>query len=114
MSEGVWRTPDDFSSSVSNMSEVDFSRSSDLDILTSPSLMPDLAGTLSVATTLSASLGTNTTLGANPSLTSASSVGNHLIYICFGLVMDIHLFCRTCTIIIHRMDGVGIFSSGIK
>ncbi|XP_057176158.1 SRC kinase signaling inhibitor 1-like isoform X1 [Triplophysa rosa] len=76
VSEGVWRTPDGFSSSVSSMSEADFSRSSDLDILTSPSLnLPDLAGTLSVATTLSASLGTNTTLGANPGLTSASSIG---------------------------------------
>lgn len=82
MSEGVWRTPDDFSSSVSSMSEADFSRSADLDILTSPSLnLPDLAGTLSVATTLSASLATNTILGANPSLTSASSIGNHLLYV---------------------------------
>ncbi|XP_056594443.1 SRC kinase signaling inhibitor 1-like isoform X1 [Triplophysa dalaica] len=76
VSEGVWRTPDDFSSSVSSMREADFSRCSDLDILTSPSLnLPDLAGTLSVATTLSACLGTNTTLGANPSLTSASIIG---------------------------------------
>ncbi|XP_055038144.2 SRC kinase signaling inhibitor 1 isoform X3 [Misgurnus anguillicaudatus] len=67
VSEGVWRTPDDFSSSVSSMSETDFSRSSDLDILTSPSL--NLPDTLSISTALSASLGNN------PSLTSASSFG---------------------------------------
>ncbi|RXN02620.1 SRC kinase signaling inhibitor 1-like protein [Labeo rohita] len=73
VSEGVWRTPDDFSSSVSSASDADFSRSSDLDILTSPSLnLPDLGGTLSGTATLSASLGTNT---ANPGLTSASSIG---------------------------------------
>ncbi|XP_016146865.1 SRC kinase signaling inhibitor 1-like [Sinocyclocheilus grahami] len=72
-SEGVWRTPDDFSSSVSSASDADFSRSSDLDILTSPSLnLPDLGGTLSGTATLSASLGTNTT---HPGLTSASSIG---------------------------------------
>uniref|UniRef100_A0A8C2JQS5 SRC kinase signaling inhibitor 1 n=1 Tax=Cyprinus carpio TaxID=7962 RepID=A0A8C2JQS5_CYPCA len=73
VSEGVWRTPDDFSSSVSSASDGDFSRSSDLDILNSPSLnLPDLGGTLSATATLSASLGTNTT---NPGLTSASSIG---------------------------------------
>ncbi|XP_052451999.1 SRC kinase signaling inhibitor 1 isoform X1 [Carassius gibelio] len=73
VSEGVWRTPDDFSSSVSSASDADFSRSSDLDILNSPSLnLPDLGGTLSATATLSASLGTNTT---NPGLTSASSIG---------------------------------------
>ncbi|XP_048029934.1 SRC kinase signaling inhibitor 1 isoform X4 [Megalobrama amblycephala] len=73
VSEGVWRTPDDFSSSVSSASDADFSRSSDLDILTSPSLnLPDLGGTLSGTSTLSSSLGTNTT---NPGLTSASSIG---------------------------------------
>ncbi|XP_073796637.1 uncharacterized protein isoform X5 [Danio rerio] len=73
VSEGVWRTPDDFSSSVSSSSDVDFSRSSDLDILTSPSLnLPDIAGALSGTATLSSSLGTNT---ANPALTSTSSIG---------------------------------------
>ncbi|XP_059381091.1 SRC kinase signaling inhibitor 1-like isoform X1 [Carassius carassius] len=73
VSEGVWRTPDDFSSSVSSASDADFSRSSDLDILNSPSLnLPDLGGTLSATATLSASMGTNTT---NPGLTSASSIG---------------------------------------
>ncbi|KTG44435.1 hypothetical protein cypCar_00035758 [Cyprinus carpio] len=73
VSEGVWRTPDDFSSSVSSASDPDYSRSSDLDILTSPSLnLPDLGGTLLGTATLSASLGTNT---SNPGLTSASSIG---------------------------------------
>ncbi|KAF4095619.1 hypothetical protein G5714_023222 [Onychostoma macrolepis] len=73
VSEGVWRTPEDFSSSVSSASDADFSRSSDLDILNSPSLnLPDLGGTLSATATLSASLGTHTT---NPGLTSASSIG---------------------------------------
>uniref|UniRef100_A0A8C2B7Q3 SRC kinase signaling inhibitor 1 n=1 Tax=Cyprinus carpio TaxID=7962 RepID=A0A8C2B7Q3_CYPCA len=67
VSEGVWRTPDDFSSSVSSASDPDYSRSSDLDILTSPSLnLPDLGGTLLGTATLSASLGTNT---SNPGLT---------------------------------------------
>ncbi|XP_073686719.1 SRC kinase signaling inhibitor 1 [Garra rufa] len=73
VSEGVWRTPDDFSSSVSSASDADFSRSSDLDILSSPSLnLPDLGGSLSGTASLSASLGTNT---ANHGLTSASSIG---------------------------------------
>ncbi|XP_026114242.1 SRC kinase signaling inhibitor 1 isoform X3 [Carassius auratus] len=73
VSEGVWRTPDDFSSSVSSASDTDFSRSSDLDILASPSLnLPDLGCTLLGTGTLSASLGTNT---SNPGLTSASSLG---------------------------------------
>ncbi|XP_067291415.1 SRC kinase signaling inhibitor 1 isoform X2 [Pseudorasbora parva] len=73
ISEGVWRTPDDFSSSVSSASDADFSRSSDLDLLTSPSLnLADLGGTLSGTGTLSSSMGTNTT---NPGLTSASSIG---------------------------------------
>ncbi|XP_059391227.1 SRC kinase signaling inhibitor 1-like isoform X3 [Carassius carassius] len=73
VSEGVWRTPDDFSSSVSSASDTDFSRSSDLDILASPSLnLSDLGCTLLGTATLSASLGTNT---SNPGLTSASSIG---------------------------------------
>ncbi|XP_052398064.1 SRC kinase signaling inhibitor 1-like isoform X2 [Carassius gibelio] len=73
VSEGVWRTPDDFSSSVSSASDTDFSRSSDLDILASPSLnLPDLGCTLLGTGTLSSSLGTNT---SNPGLTSASSIG---------------------------------------
>ncbi|XP_051969539.1 SRC kinase signaling inhibitor 1-like isoform X1 [Xyrauchen texanus] len=82
VSEGVWRTPDDFSSSVSSSSDVDFSRSSDLDILNSPSLnLPDLGGTLSGTATLSVSLGTNTTLGTNPSascLEGTTSLSNVL------------------------------------
>ncbi|XP_051970787.1 SRC kinase signaling inhibitor 1-like [Xyrauchen texanus] len=70
VSEGIWRTPDDFSSSVSSSSDVDFCRSSDLDILNSPSLnLPDLGGTLLGTGTFSASLGTH------PNLTSASSIG---------------------------------------
>ncbi|XP_056105360.1 SRC kinase signaling inhibitor 1 isoform X1 [Rhinichthys klamathensis goyatoka] len=73
VSEGVWRTPDDFSSSVSSASDADFSRSSDLDLLNSPSLnLPDLGCTLSGTATLTASMGTNT---SNPGLTSASSIG---------------------------------------
>lgn len=81
VSEGVWRTPDDFSSSVSSASDADFSRSSDLDLLNSPSLnLPDLGCTLSGTATLTASMGTNTT---NPGLTSASSIGKHQLYILF-------------------------------
>uniref|UniRef100_A0A3B4DYR5 Actin interacting protein 3-like C-terminal domain-containing protein n=1 Tax=Pygocentrus nattereri TaxID=42514 RepID=A0A3B4DYR5_PYGNA len=58
VSEGMWKTPEDFSSSVSSSSDADFAKSCDLDILTGPSLssLPDLAATLSGTGSLSASL----------------------------------------------------------
>lgn len=57
VSEGLWKTPEDFS----NSSDVDFTKSCDLDILTSPSLtsLPDFTGTLTSTTGLSVSLTTN-------------------------------------------------------
>lgn len=57
VSEGLWKTPEDFSSS----SDIDFTKSCDLDILTSPSLtsLPDFTGTLTGTTGLSGSLMTN-------------------------------------------------------
>lgn len=90
LSEGVWRTPEDFSSSVSSASDAGFSRSSDLDILNSPSLnLHDLGGTFLATATLSASLGTNT---MNSGLTSASSIGKHQFYILFDVIEDVDLF----------------------
>ncbi len=89
VSEGVWRTPEDFSSSVSSASDAEF-RSSDLDILNSPSLnLHDLGGTFLATDTFSASLGNNTT---NSGLTSASSIGKHQFYILFDVIEDVHLF----------------------
>lgn len=57
VSEGLWKTPEDYSS----CSDVDFTKSCDLDILTSPSLtsLPDFTGTLTGTTGLSGSLTTN-------------------------------------------------------
>ncbi|XP_072536217.1 SRC kinase signaling inhibitor 1 isoform X2 [Salminus brasiliensis] len=77
VSEGMWKTPEDFSSSVSSSSDVDFAKSCDLDILTSPSLssLPDLAATLSGTSSLSASLATSANLGTSPNLTNTASIG---------------------------------------
>ncbi|TRY93912.1 hypothetical protein DNTS_035523 [Danionella cerebrum] len=73
VSEGVWRTPEDFSGSLSSSSEADFSRSSDLDLLNSPSLnLSELGGSLSTTVSLSGSLGTS---AGNPALTSACTLG---------------------------------------
>ncbi|XP_053532239.1 SRC kinase signaling inhibitor 1 isoform X2 [Ictalurus punctatus] len=57
VSEGLWKTPEDFSS----CSDVDFTKSCDLDILTSPSLtsLPDFTGTLTGTSGLSGSLTSN-------------------------------------------------------
>ncbi|XP_017556236.1 SRC kinase signaling inhibitor 1 isoform X1 [Pygocentrus nattereri] len=77
VSEGMWKTPEDFSSSVSSSSDADFAKSCDLDILTGPSLssLPDLAATLSGTGSLSASLATSANLGTSPSITNTASIG---------------------------------------
>ncbi|KAK3550687.1 hypothetical protein QTP70_002394 [Hemibagrus guttatus] len=73
VSEGLWKTPEDFSSS----SDVDFTKSCDLDILTSPSLtsLPDFTGTLTGSlTTNSANIGS----GASLSSALGTSLGSSL------------------------------------
>ncbi|KAI5624181.1 SRC kinase signaling inhibitor 1 isoform X2, partial [Silurus asotus] len=83
VSEGLWKTPEDFDSSL----DVDFTKSCDLDILTSPSLtsLPDFTGTLTGTTILSGSLTTNSAslaffLGSGASLSCAlgTSLGSCL------------------------------------
>ncbi|XP_046702531.1 SRC kinase signaling inhibitor 1 isoform X3 [Silurus meridionalis] len=79
VSEGLWKTPEDFDSSL----DVDFTKSCDLDILTSPSLtsLPDFTGTLTGTTILSGSLTTNSaSLGSGASLSCAlgTSLGSCL------------------------------------
>ncbi|MCJ8728425.1 hypothetical protein PDJAM_G00004200 [Pangasius djambal] len=79
VSEGLWKTPEDISSS----SDIDFTKSCDLDILSSPSLtsLPDFTGTLTGTTSLSGSLTTNSaSIGSGASLSSAlgTSLGSSL------------------------------------
>ncbi|XP_053349511.1 SRC kinase signaling inhibitor 1 isoform X1 [Clarias gariepinus] len=79
VSEGLWKTPEDFST----CSDVDFTKSCDLDILTSPSLasIPDFAGTLTGTAGLSGTLTTNSvSIGSGASLSSAlgTSLGSSL------------------------------------
>ncbi|MCI4374289.1 hypothetical protein PGIGA_G00004430 [Pangasianodon gigas] len=79
VSEGLWKTPEDISCS----SDIDFTKSCDLDILTSPSLtsLPDFTGTLTGTTSLSGSLTTNSaSIGSGASLSSAlgTSLGSSL------------------------------------
>ncbi|TSL82546.1 SRC kinase signaling inhibitor 1 [Bagarius yarrelli] len=74
VSEGLWKTPEDFSSS----SDVDFTKSCDLDILNSPSLtnLSDFTGTLTTSTCLSSSLTSNSAnIGSGASLSSALGTG---------------------------------------
>uniref|UniRef100_W5LK70 SRC kinase signaling inhibitor 1 n=1 Tax=Astyanax mexicanus TaxID=7994 RepID=W5LK70_ASTMX len=83
VSEGMWKTPEDFSSSLSSSSDVDFAKSCDLDILTSPSLssLPELAASLSGATaSLSSALGSSlgSALGGAASLTGTTTLGSWL------------------------------------
>ncbi|XP_066538756.1 SRC kinase signaling inhibitor 1 isoform X2 [Hoplias malabaricus] len=77
VSEGMWKTPEDFSSSMSGSSDADFAKSCDLDILTSPSLssLPDLTATLSGVGCLSTSLATSANLGTSATLTNTASIG---------------------------------------
>ncbi|XP_049336222.1 SRC kinase signaling inhibitor 1 isoform X2 [Astyanax mexicanus] len=77
VSEGMWKTPEDFSSSLSSSSDVDFAKSCDLDILTSPSLssLPELAASLSGTSSLSTSLPTSANQGTSPNLTTTASIG---------------------------------------
>lgn len=57
VSEGLWKTPEDFS----NCSDIDFTKSCDLDILSSPTLtsLLDFTGNLTGSSGLSGSLTTN-------------------------------------------------------
>ncbi|XP_062848777.1 SRC kinase signaling inhibitor 1 isoform X3 [Trichomycterus rosablanca] len=74
VSEGLWKTPEDYSSS----SDSDFAKSCDMDILTSPSLssIPDLTAALTGTASLSSSLHSSVNLGTNPSLTSSARIGS--------------------------------------
>ncbi|XP_047667232.1 SRC kinase signaling inhibitor 1 isoform X5 [Tachysurus fulvidraco] len=79
VSEGLWKTPEDFSS----CSDIDFTKSCDLDILTSPSLtsLPDFTGNLTSSSGLSGSLTTNSAnIGSGASLSSAlgTSLGSSM------------------------------------
>ncbi|KAK2855408.1 hypothetical protein Q7C36_007277 [Tachysurus vachellii] len=79
VSEGLWKTPEDFSS----CSDIDFTKSCDLDILTSPSLtsLPDFTGNLTSSSGLSGSLTTNSAnIGSGSSLSSAlgTSLGSSM------------------------------------
>ncbi|XP_035386715.1 SRC kinase signaling inhibitor 1 isoform X3 [Electrophorus electricus] len=76
VSEGIWKRPEDFSSSVS--SDTDFVKGCDLDILTSPSLssMHELASALPGTAAFSASLGSSANLGSNSTLTNTASIGS--------------------------------------
>ncbi|XP_076826460.1 LOW QUALITY PROTEIN: SRC kinase signaling inhibitor 1 [Brachyhypopomus gauderio] len=86
VSEGMWKRPEDFGSSVS--SDADFMKACDLDILGSPSMssLPEMAASLPGTAAFSASLGggssltSTTSIGSTASLSSAlgSSLGSSL------------------------------------
>ncbi|GAA6108582.1 SRC kinase signaling inhibitor 1 isoform X2 [Tachysurus ichikawai] len=79
VSEGLWKTPEDFS----NCSDIDFTKSCDLDILSSPTLtsLLDFTGNLTGSSGLSGSLTTNSAnIGSGASLSSAlgTSLGSSM------------------------------------